>query len=57
MMNLPTVTAMIATLAVGSVLISGTAIAEDYYPDKFKHRTDVPSVSEGSGIPAQYRLR
>ena len=57
MMNLSTVVAIIAALAAGSVLIPGTATAEDYYPDKFKHHTEVPSASEGSGIPPQYRAR
>jgi hypothetical protein len=59
MMNLSKAIAVITALAAGSVLISGTAIAEDYYPDKFKHRADVPvlSVGEGNGIPLQYRSR
>jgi hypothetical protein len=50
--------AVIAVLAAGGVLVSGTAIAADFYPDKFKHHADVPTPSgEGNGIPLHYRSR
>lgn len=50
--------AVIAGLAASGVLVSGTAVAADFYPDKFKHRADVPTSSgKGNAIPLHYRSR
>jgi hypothetical protein len=48
-----------ATIVVGSAAFAGVALAVDspFYPDNFRNPTlPSPSVSLGSGIPAQYRL-
>jgi hypothetical protein len=50
---------VVATIVVGTATFAGLALAVDspFYPDNFKNPTlPSPSVSSGSGIPAQYRL-
>ncbi|MDJ0512014.1 MAG: hypothetical protein QNJ62_01070 [Methyloceanibacter sp.] len=50
--------AIIAAVAASSTLVSGGAVAGDFYPDKFRDQSKpVVSSSQESGIPAQYRLR
>jgi len=58
MTRISTAIAVIAALAAGGALMCSTALATGFYPDKFKHLTDVPAPSgKESAIPPQYRSR
>jgi hypothetical protein len=59
MTNIAKIFTVAATLVVGTVAISGMALAKPnpFYPDYLKNpNVSLPSPKVGSGIPAPYRL-